>query len=208
MNADIRFGTDVTLAVSGYHSRDDRDEVDVSFRTISQAPVDIDLSQKVDGEFIRVPNPLVAYENPLWRQASRENDRNPGSDLGQRQPEMGSLTLDVLGRSFELRPPRFTIREWIPKGTPLSVNRDNPSDGEITYDRRQQDSFNAEAQVSLRRDFLGGGLNARTTFRGILERDSDEEQTAQGLDFFVSGVPSINAAGTTTATSSEEEIRA
>ena len=208
MNADVRFGTDITLAVSGFHSRDFLDDLDVDFRTIAQAPPDVDLSQQVDGEYIRIPDPQVAYENPLWRQASREDERRRARTLGSvnLRWEPISWLSGTAAASYDHQD--VTSRDYTPKGTPLSVTRDNPSDGSIRYDRGQRDSFNAEAQMSLRDDYLEGLLTVRTTFRGIVERDTREDQIATGTDFFVSDVPTINASGTQTAESSEEEIRA
>ena len=208
MNADIRFGTDITLAVSGFHSRDFLDNLDVDFRTIAQAPVDVDLSLKVDGEFIRIPDPQVAYENPLWRQASREDERKRARTLGSLNLRWEPLPWLSWAAAASYDHQDESERDWTPKGTPLSVTRDNPSDGSIRYDRGQRDSFNAEAQMSLRDDYLEGLLNVRTTFRGIVERDTREDQVATGTDFFVSGVPSLSASAVQTASSTEEEIRA
>lgn len=207
MNADFRLGGSFTLGVSGYHSRDWRDEVNVSFTSIARAPVDVDLARRDEnGEYIRVPDPLVAYENPIWRQASRENDRKRARTLGSVNLRWDPLNWLSFSASGSYDHQDGTTRFWLPKGTPLSPSRDIPSDGEILYDRSLDDAINAEAQMSLRRDF--GALNARTTFRWLMERDVTELQTAEGLDFFVSGVPRIEAAQTTRGFSSEQEIRA
>src|SRR5690606_6626554 len=67
LNLDHRLSGTLNVGVSAYHSRDQSDVVNVSFGDILRAPADVDLRQKDEnGEYLRVPNALVAYENPLW----------------------------------------------------------------------------------------------------------------------------------------------
>ena len=58
----------------------------------------------------------------------------------------------------------------------------------------------------MRRDF--GLLNARTTFRTLIERDQFDFREASGTDFLVGGVRNLSAAGNRNSASLEEEIRA
>src|SRR5690606_38979720 len=63
-------------------------------------------------------------------------------------------------------------RNYIAKGTPPNVGQEEELDGSISFNHTWTQTWNAEAQVTLRRDF--GPLNTRVTGRALLERDRTE----------------------------------
>ena len=207
VNLDHRVSQNLNVGVTGYYSQDWLDAVRFNFRNLIFAPPDVDLSKTdEDGNFVRIPDADVAYENPLWTQASREEER-------RRARSQGSLSLDwepVYWLSFagnvSYDRQNQNTDQFIPKGTPLSVTANRPSDGELIFEEEVRQALNAEAQVSVRRDF--GLLNARTTFRTLIERDQFDFREASGTDFLVGGVRNLSAAGNRNSASLEEEIRA
>lgn len=207
VNLDHRFLENWQVGVTAYHSRDYLDNISLSFAQVVRAPPDVDLRVKdEDGNYLQVPDPTVAYENPLWVQGSRENDRYRIRTLGSANVRWDpTYWLSFSGQVSYDRQDSKT-RAYVPKGTPTSITQDIPSAGSISYNQSLSDTWNAEAQVSLRRDF--SGLNVRTTFRTLLERDVNENTSASGTDFFAGGVPRVDVAANRNATSSETASRA
>ena len=207
INLDHRLSDVLSLGVGGFHSQDWNDGINASFQTMLLAPPDIDVRLKdEDGNFLRAPDPTVPYENPLWRQDVRD-----GQERRARTQASGRLSwepiywLSMRGNVSYDRQDR-SADEYIPKGTPTSITADRPSDGSLEYTQGLTEALNAEVQISARNDF--GVLNARTTVRALMERDKIFSTTAEGSNFFVGGVPNLNAAGTRNARSSDQEIRA
>lgn len=206
VNLDQRFLEDFNLAVSAYHSRDKRDNINFSFNNFVSAPPDSDLtSRDADDNYVRIPDPQTPFENPLWRQESREGDRNRARTMASANLRWDPLNWFSFSANASYDREDTKQRTYLPKGTPLSVTQDVPSDGELEFENLLSDTWNAEAQVSLRRDF--NALNVRTTVRGLIERQSNDENVAAATDFFVSGVPRLDAASNRISSSLFEEIR-
>jgi TonB-linked SusC/RagA family outer membrane protein len=206
LNLDHRFLNAFSLGVSAYHSRDDRDNVLAGFDDFLVAPPDVDLSAKDEnGEFTRVLGGDFPFENPLWLEASRENDRKRARTLGGANLQWTPFTWAVVSGSVSYDRQDSETRAYTPKGTPTSVTSDAESDGSLSFTNVTNDTWNSDAQISLRRDF--GPLNLRTTFRGLLELDETRSASAVGTDFFVGDVPDLDAAENQTSSSSESEIK-
>jgi TonB-linked SusC/RagA family outer membrane protein len=206
VNLDQRFLEDFQLAVSAYHSRDNRDNINFSFNNFVTAPPDADLTQRdANGVYIRIPDPQVPFENPLWTQQSREGERERARTMASANLRWDPLPWFSFMSNASYDREDTKERTYLPKGTPLSVTQDVPSDGSLEFENLVSDTWNAEAQVTLRRDF--GLLNARTTVRGLVERQSNDENTAAATDFFVGGVPRLDAASNRISSSLFEEIR-
>ncbi|MQA89478.1 MAG: TonB-dependent receptor plug domain-containing protein [Gemmatimonas sp.] len=196
INLDHRFQDNLSLGTSFFHSRDGRDEIfggagDV-FEDAVLAPTDVDFGAKVDGQYVQQPDPTLLLQNPLWAQATRDAERR-----GTRTLASGRLTFSpaswisfVAGAGYD-RSDR-TTRELIPKGTPADVGSElGSSDGSLDIQDMLTDTYNADAQVSLRRDF--GLLNVRTTVRGLVEHDREILSGRYGEGFTVEGVPHFSA---------------
>jgi TonB-linked SusC/RagA family outer membrane protein len=206
VNLDQRFLENFNLAISTYHSRDTRDNINFSFQNFVAAPPDTDLTAKdADGNYVRIPDPQQPFENPLWRQESREGDRKRARTMASANLRWEPLAWFSFMANASYDREDTKERTYLPKGTPLSVTQDVPSDGELEFLNLVSDTWNAEAQFSLRRDF--NLLNVRTTVRGLIERQSNDENIAEASDFFVGGVPRLDAASNRLSSSLFEEIR-
>jgi TonB-linked SusC/RagA family outer membrane protein len=205
LNLDHRFRDHFSVGVSSFHSRDWRDNVDASFATMLRAPADIDLRLKDQaGQYVRIPDPTVAYENPLWTQASRDWTRSRVRTLGSANLKYEPAYWVTFSGNMSYDRQDENSRRYVPKGTPTSITQDIPSDGEFDLFSNFTDTWNSEAQVSFRRDF--GPMNARTTVRGIQESVRMERSDAEGRNFFVQGVPRMDATANRNTRSEEEGI--
>jgi TonB-linked SusC/RagA family outer membrane protein len=194
INLDHRFLDALSLGISSNYVQDGRDNLSTSvFTQLLQAPRDIDLGRKdEDGNFLQQPDPEVPYQNPLWTEATRDNDR-----IGNRFLASANLRWDPFPWitasglvSFDRRDDE--TRSYVPKGTPANVpNEDGEElDGSISFSMTRTNTWNAEGSLSLRQDF--GLLNARTTFRALMERDLTETGSRSGSGFILFGVPQIS----------------
>ncbi|MEX1257859.1 MAG: SusC/RagA family TonB-linked outer membrane protein [Gemmatimonadota bacterium] len=197
VNLDHRFANALSLGVSMYHARDARENIVGAFFGPSlEAPRDIDLS-RIDpetGQYAQQPDPtgLSDFQNPLWTQATRENDTKGTRTMASTNLRWDPLSwLSASGVvSYDRRDSE--TRSYVPKGTPPDLDDEGgtPDEGSISFNSFYTDTWNAEAQVSLRRDF--GALNVRTTFRALMERDQTTTSSTSGQDFIVAGIPSID----------------
>ncbi len=209
LNIDHRFRETLTVGTSMYHAREWRDDISGTspFTLALRSPPDVDFSARdANGNYLQQPDPTIAVQNPLWTQASREQDRKGtrtliGGNLAW-NPTSWLSASTILGYDRS----ETAIRVYIPKGTPNDVGSDGFTDGSLSMTNNMRDSWNMEGQVSLRRDF--GGLNVRTTFRGIMEESYTFNGARSGQDFILYGVPQFSniAQEDRNATSSQEEL--
>jgi TonB-linked SusC/RagA family outer membrane protein len=206
LNLDQRVLTSVNFSLSAFHSQDWRDEIDIGLSSILRAPPDVDLTLRDEkGAYFRVPDPTMAYENPLWRHDSRESERTRARSLTSAALRwIPSYYLSFLTNvSVDREDSRTSI--YVPKGTPLSVTEDVPSEGSLTLTHEVTETWNAEGQVSFQ--YPLGRLQARTTLRGIFESADYTEVTGRGTNFYVYGVPKLDAAATRTSSSLARVVR-
>jgi TonB-linked SusC/RagA family outer membrane protein len=211
LNLDHRFQEAFSVGMSVYHARDGRENITGTnpFDAAIRAPIDIDftLTDPVTGLYRQQPDPTENFQNPLWTQQTRENDQN-----GTRTLVNGNATWSPAGwitASAAAGYDRgdFNSRLYVPKGTPGDVGVSDPPDGELTMDNDVDDTWNAEAQLSFRRDI--GALNLRTTFRGVLEESYSYDGQRSAENFTLFGVPQFGAFPETAdvdATSEEQSI--
>ncbi len=206
INLDHRFLEALSLSVSGFHSRDYRDETSLSFADLYRAPPDVDLTRRdSDGNYLRLPDEQVDYQNPLWVEGSRDNERWRVRTIGSAALRWDPRSWVSFHGNVSYDRQDTQSRFYLPKGTPSITLGVEP--GRIEFGSNLTDTWNAETQVSLRRDF--GALNARTTVRALLERSRLEDFSASGENFVVEGVPRLNATdpATQSTASFESEIR-
>ncbi|MEJ7760331.1 MAG: SusC/RagA family TonB-linked outer membrane protein [Gemmatimonadaceae bacterium] len=208
LNLDHRPIENLQLSFSGYHSRSDRQELygDTFLDLINQAP-DIDL---------RVPDPDgTPYifqgdpnegreENPLYVLATEENNRKrartQGSISGRYSPLSwfnvdANVSYDRSDRRTDFFLDQGVKTEGFGTGGP----------GEIRQFNGTTDALNAAASANL----LGraGPLTLRTTFRALMERETDQTTNAGGSFFSAAGVRSLSNAQQRSVSSLLQEIR-
>jgi len=193
VNLDHRLRDNLALSVSGFHSRSTRDNSNVAFGTLYSALPDVDIrATDADGRPLQLPDPTDDYENPLWSQSIRENTDRVARTLASTNISWDPFNwLNVrAGASYD-RQDTKALDYW-PIGFPTIGTFDSDGDGDISYDSDISDAWNAEAQISLRRDL--GPLNARVTARGLFERERNETIDAGADVLQVAGVKSLGAA--------------
>ncbi|CAN5759731.1 TonB-dependent receptor [soil metagenome] len=207
LNLDHRLRNDMSLGVSAFHMRSERDNMygNVFFDFIHQSP-DVDLLQPdPDGtKYVFQPDPTGIRANPLYQIVTQDRKarrlRTMGSADARYNP-VAWLAVDV-NASYDRSDRRTTI--WIPKGakTP-DYATGNP--GFASRNASIDDALNGSLGLSLARDF--GLLRARTMLRGSLERTDSESITASGDDMAVGGIPDLDALRIPSVSSSETNVR-
>lgn len=208
MNLDHRPTEKLSIGFSGYHSRSNRQEIygDTFFDLINQAP-DVDLRMKdPDGSpYIYQPDPEGREENPLYvlnsEDRQRKRSRTQGS-LESRYTPFSWLTLDG-NVSYDRSDRRLNF--FLDQGVKTELNGSNPI-GNMSQTTGTTNTVNAAVSANLLRQF--GVLTLRSTVRALLESETNEVTTADGQDFAVPGVNSLDNAKTRFVSSSLEEIRA
>ncbi len=207
INLDHRPIETLQLSFSGFHSRSNRDQLygDTFFDLINQAP-DVDLLQPdPDGTpYAFQLDPEGREENPLYvlytEDDRRRRARTQGS-LETRWSPLGWMALDgnVSYDRSDRRNAFFLDQGVKTEGFPLG------GIGEMSQFTGTTSAINAAVGLSLtgRR----GPLTARTSFRALMERENNETSEANGEDFAVPGVRSLNNARTRFVESNNEEIR-
>jgi TonB-linked SusC/RagA family outer membrane protein len=207
LNLDHRPTDKLTVSFSGYHMRSNRDGLggETFFDLINQAP-DIDLAQPdPDGTpYIYQADPEGREENPLYVLVTEDNAfkraRTQGSIEGRFAPFEwlsfdGNISYDRSDRRQNFFLDRGVKTEGFAAGGP----------GEIEEFSGTTSALNSAASMNLTRSF--GELTARTTVRGLLERETNQTTTASGTNLSVPGVSSLDNATERTVESATEEIR-
>lgn len=207
LNLDHRLRDDLSLSVSTFHMRSERENLygNVFFDFVQQAP-DVDLLQPdPDGtKYIFQPDDSGIRANPLYMIVTQDRTarrlRTMGS-LDVRYTPTDWLGFDLSG-SYDRSDRRTDV--YIPKGVKTAEHpTGNP--GFASRETGIDDALNASAGVSLTRQF--GPLRTRTLFRGSFERNEFEEFMASGNDMAVGGIPNLEALRIPAIESDDSNIR-
>jgi TonB-linked SusC/RagA family outer membrane protein len=208
LNLDHQLRSNLKMSFSGYHSRSDRAELsnNTFFALINQAP-DVDLrTPDPDGTpYIYQGDPLEGREaNPLYiistQDRKRKRARTQGS-IESRYTPLDWLTFDAnvsYDRSDRLN--SFFVDQGVRTET-LGTG----GTGQITQLNGTTDALNAAASANLLQRL--GSLTLRSTLRALMERENNSTATADGTQFSVPGVRSLNNAQVRQVSSLAEEIR-
>ncbi len=207
LNLDHRLRNDLSLSVSTFHMRSDRENLygDVFFDFVMIAP-DVDLLQPdPDGTtYAFQPDPSGIRANPLYMIATQDREAKRLRTMGSadlRYNPLAWLGFDM-NVSYDRSDTRTTV--WIPKGVKTSdYPTGNP--GYSSSGMGVGDAINATAGVSVSRDF--GDLRTRTTLRGLMERADDYSVSASGDNMSVGGIPDLDALLIPAIGSSESTVR-
>jgi TonB-linked SusC/RagA family outer membrane protein len=203
ISVDHRVGRALSFSLTGAHTRQHRDEISSGgtvstnpYYAVLAYPVYVDLSRKDEqGNYLQQPDSTVNLENPIWRQATRDNwsgrNRTWGS-LNARYSPLGWLTFDTQ-LSYDQADER--TQTFVPKGTPTSVtDEDAGAAGQLVMGHRSNNAVNGSFGGRAMQQF--GDLLGRVTVRGTFEREYRESFSAQGRDFMVEGIRTLDAAMT------------
>lgn len=211
---DIRLNLDhqptdrLKISFSGYHSRADRQELfgDTFFDLINQAP-DVDLRQKdPDGvPYIYQPDPEGREENPLYVLETEDRQRKRSRTQGSLESRFTPFSWLTVDGQFSYDRSDRRLNFFLDQGFQTELNGNNGI-GNISQTTGTTNTVNASASANLLKAF--GDITLRSTVRALLERESNELTTAEGQDFAVPGVRSLDNAKTRFVSSSLEEIKA
>jgi TonB-linked SusC/RagA family outer membrane protein len=192
VSIDHRMGQKFSFSFTGNHTRQFRDDISGNpYTAVLTYPAYVDLSQRdpVTGQYLMQPDSSVDIENPIWRQASRDNYtkrvRTQGS-LNTRYSALPWLSFDAQ-LSYDRADGKSQV--YVPKGTP--VMGDDPANGQLSYTHRENDAFNGALGATFLRRY--GDFNTRVAVRGTFEQETQQNFYAEGRDFVVSGVKDLLA---------------
>jgi hypothetical protein len=207
INLDHTPRSNLSLSLSGYNSRSDREELDGNtfFDLINQAP-DVNLLQPdPDGtKYIFQPDPQGIRANPLY---IAETDKNNT----QRTRTLGNMSLRYVPQSWLTTVADLSYdrsdqngREWVDRGLKIEA-APGISTGSLSLRNAYTSAINASASGSVLKQF--GALTARSTARVLMESQSTVNGTASGTNFAVAGTPRLDAALVKNSSSLTQEIR-
>lgn len=193
VSLDHRMGQ-LSLSFSASHTRQWRDLVSGNPYTAALTyPPFVDLKKKDEnGNYLQLPDSTVDIENPIWRQATRDNYEMRARTMGSVNARWAPF--NWLTFTAQLAYDRADNKEqtYVPKGVPLDVWGEQPATGQLYLWHQENDAYNGAAGVTLMRQF--GELNVRLTGRGTFEKEWRESFYADGRDFMVTGVRDLGAA--------------
>ncbi len=210
LNVDHRPTDNLSIAVTGFHMRSERDDMKYSgpgvfFDFIHQA-ADVDLAQPdPDGTpFHFQPDQFGIRTNPLYsiyNETSIWEAKRVMGGFDLRYNPISWLAVDAnlsYDRSDRLR----TV--WVPRGV-KTPDRPDGDPGFGMRDARETEAVNASAGISANRDF--GDVRIRSAFRALLEREDEEFVQAQGSEAAVGGLPDLGVNRSQFVSTTKREIR-
>jgi TonB-linked SusC/RagA family outer membrane protein len=208
VNIDHRPSQIFRIGLSASHARSRQDELSGDpFWDILMYQPNVDLSRRdATGQFLQVPDSSVQLENPLWRQATRDNEQLRSRTIGSIDMQWNPINFMVFSSQFSYDRADINNQEYVPKGTPTSVTSDQVSDGSLVRDHRAADFITASLSATASHNFFNT-LNSRLTLRGSMERDRASFLSASGTDFIVKDVPDLSAARNSDVSTSRTDVR-
>jgi TonB-dependent SusC/RagA subfamily outer membrane receptor len=193
LNVDHRIGDAFTISTSAFHSRSRQDDLDTDpfWALLIDFEKDINLAAKDStGEYIRIPDPLLQSENPLWREKQTEDfDNNTrtllSSDIRWR-PMRG---LSINGNVSYDRADRFN-EYFGRKGIEPAPWQAEPSDGYMDHYYYQTQTMNGYIGATYTQAF--GPLTVRPTVRAVMERESYQYTGAWVDGLAIAGVKDLD----------------
>jgi TonB-linked SusC/RagA family outer membrane protein len=209
LNLDHRLADVLAISASAYHSRSVSDDISgTPFWDVLMFTPDINLNARDSlGNYIQQPDPLLNLENPIWRQTSRDNETRRARTLlsgSMRYAPSRWLSFDA---SLSYDRGDRTDQTYVPKGLPVVSSVDNEfTDGQYLLEQRLTDVYNASVSANVMRRI--GDLTARSTVRGLLERETFTNFTADSRSFWVRDVRRMDIGQDQRTSSYWQEIRA
>ncbi len=206
INLDHTPRSNLSVSLSGYHARSDREELDGNtfFDLINQAP-DLNLLQPdPDGtKYIFQPDPQGIRANPLYIAETDKNNTQRTRTLGNialRWLPLSWLTADA-DASYDRSDQNG--REWVDRGFKIEA-APGISTGSLSLSDAYTTAVNLSASASVLHKF--GEFTARSTARVLTEQQKTSNATASGTNFAVAGTPRLAAALVKNSSSSYQEI--
>jgi hypothetical protein len=193
VSLDHRMGQ-LSLSFSGSHTRQWQDGISGNpYTSVLNYPVFVDLKKKDEnGNYLQQPDSSVEIENPIWRQATRDNYTKRARTMGSLQARWAPLTWLTVDAQLSYDRIDNKDQTYVPKGVPLDLLGEQPAEGELYLEHQENDAANGALGATVMRQF--GELNVRLTGRGTFEKEWSEWFYSDGLAFLVTGVRDLSAA--------------
>jgi hypothetical protein len=223
LNLDHRFLNTLSLSVSTFHSRDLRDAVNGSLTTLYTTARDVDITARPVTQQDSIDSLCAVPSLGLAAATNCRYDRYviPDNTTTQNPLWVEDVVQDDTRqiRTTASASLRWEPLSWMNLSGTVSYDREdskqidyepaNPltNDGDLTFSTNLSDTWNADAQAQLRREF--GDYNGRVTFRASMERDRNEALSAGGNSFVFPDLPTLEAMNQDgiSASSSQTEVR-
>lgn len=194
LNLDHRIRDNLLLTLSSQHSRSNEDVEPISFTEVSQLNADVDLRAPGDGfkgfPYRVVPDSTSTIPNPLYRLWRNDWERRRTRTLINTEltyTPLDWLTLNgMVGYDRSDRGEDFFLERGL-----LDQDGDGLEVGEIEMDQNFTDSFNGQLSATFLQAFRD--LTIRTTLRGLVEAERNQNLEAEGNTFTSSGVERVEA---------------
>ncbi len=210
LNLDHRPRNDLSLQVTGYHMRSQRDRVSGEpFEDLLRFLPDVDLSQPgLNDEPFRIQPglPFTSTVNPLYNEWANDNWEDRARTTGSvhaRYTAQPWLIFD--GRLGYDRSDRL-LHDYLPKGVKMSESDDLGADGRYRLYTGITNNYTANFTTTLLHKF--GNLTTRTYYRAIMERGDNRTQNQIGENLAVRNVKDMGVALDRTIASNIVETRA
>lgn len=206
MNLDHRPTETISIGISTYHARADREEIGDPFFPLINQSSDINLlAPDPDGTpYAFQPDPDGREANPLYTLYNTRNKTNRArtqASLEARYKPLGWLGFDA-NASYDRSDRRTNY--FLDAGVKTGVYPTG-SPGEIEEFAGTTNAINASLGANLIGRF--GDVTLRSTLRGLIERENNQTTTSNGTVLSVPGVTSLDNAQVRNLTSARTEIR-
>jgi TonB-linked SusC/RagA family outer membrane protein len=194
VNLDHRFADNLSLSVTGYHNRSTSDDLSGSpFSTLLYYDPTINLSARDStGNYMQFPDPEFESENPIWRQATRDNWTKRERTQASANIRYSPLRwMRVVGQ-YSYDRSNISDQIFVPKGIPTGPFDADPTDGRLFFQQDGRDAQNGSLLVTMNHMF--GAFNPRLTMGGTFESYDRLAFNADARDFAVSGLKTFGVA--------------
>lgn len=194
INLDHRFSDKLVLALSGYHNRSTQDGLSGSpFSTLLYYDPTVNLAARDSlGNYIQFPDPEFNSENPIWRQDTRDNWNKRERTLASANMRFSPMNWMRVVAQYSYDRANLQDQTYVPKGIPTNPFEADPTDGSLVFEQDGRDQQNGSLMFTLNQSF--GQLNPRLTFGGTFEKYDRLYFWADGRNFAVKGLRSLNLA--------------
>ena len=205
-NLDHSLRDNLTLGVTASHTRGNDVPDQVSFGSLYQYDVDVNLAQKdANGFFLSRPDSSSTITSPMYlKQVTDNTERRSRSLISGNATYRPTSWLTFTADAGYDRGDRI-VDQFTPPGLPDSDGPPGVTLGSLRYDEDEVDGLTGSAGATLMRDF--GQLTTRLTTRAEMQRERNLYFRADGSDFRVAGVRDLAGAGTKTNQSELTERR-
>jgi len=193
VSVDHRIGQ-LSFSFSGSHTRQWRDDISGNpYTSVLTYPAYVDLKLRgPDGQYLQQPDSTVEVENPIWRQASRDNWTSRVRSMASMNARWAAARWLTFDAQLSYDRADGKVQVYVPKGVPLDLLGEQPALGQLYLEHQENDAANGSLGATFMQVF--GELNTRLTVRGTFEKEYMEWFSSDGREFMVTEIRDLSAA--------------